>query len=121
MVGSQAMRYRYAISPMHIYEVQTRTVAVDDVWLYMNQSFTTRSDIPVKRPRVYAQATVRAIVMSLKGERIPPRVVFDELQVSKDMHDRLYRKDAKEFIDTEIAGFLEWDSRVAEEMKAKFD
>lgn len=121
MVGSQAIRYRYAISPMRMYEIHTNTAAIDDVWIYMNQSFATPAGQPSKRPRVFAQATVRAIVMSFKGERISPMRALDEMGISKDVQEKLYRKDAQDFDGSEVAGFLEWDRHIAEEMKSKFE
>mmetsp|Transcript_16081 Transcript_16081/g.21132 ORF Transcript_16081/g.21132 Transcript_16081/m.21132 type:complete len:207 (+) Transcript_16081:83-703(+) len=113
MVGSQAMRYRRAIPPFAKYQVWTVLDSVDDRWLYMTQTFTS----PVKEgetpKRVYAQATVRAILVGTNGEKVSPEDIFAELDTPADVAGRMKKPNDVPAYD----GFLSWDAAVDVDMK----
>ncbi len=113
IVGSQAFRYRYAIPPFAQYQVKTTVDAVDDRWMYMTQSFVSTKPGKNGKHRVFAQGTIRAIIMGFDGSRIPPERVFSELGLTSE--EIAHFKDTNDL--EKLRGFLDWDAGVDREMK----
>lgn len=60
VVAGQTITYRKSLQPWQRFELRTRTVGVDDGWVYMEQNFCVGST-------VYAQAFVRARFLKRSG------------------------------------------------------
>jgi len=116
MIGSQAIRYRYAIPPFAKYQITTKVDAVDEHWMYMSQYFSTPTENEEDTPqKVYAHVSVRAIVISLKdGARVSPHKTMQEMGLDEEVYTNLAKPEAVNSFNT----LLEWDDVVAETMKS---
>ncbi|CAH0478068.1 unnamed protein product [Peronospora belbahrii] len=106
LVGSQAIRYRHAISPFQAYEIKTQVVYWDNDWLYILHQFQDAAT-----GKQFAEGLVRGVVMKEK-RRVPAHELFAEVNPSSD--DII---EAPTEMPDIVKAFLDWDQACAINMK----
>ncbi|CAH0514639.1 unnamed protein product [Peronospora belbahrii] len=106
LVGSQAIRYRHAISPFQAYEIKTQVVYWDNDWLYILHQFQDAAT-----GKQFAEGLVRGVVMKEK-RRVPAHELFAEVNPSSD--DVI---EAPTEMPDIVKAFLDWDQACAINMK----
>jgi len=112
MVGSQHFLYRAPVPPFAPYEIHTVVDAIDDKWLYMRHTFLrpAKGDKPAK---VYAEGTVKAIIVKRGGGKISPKEVIESLGVPPSVLSEIAQREAVDRCETFAAldEYLHQDAR----------
>lgn len=107
-----------SLTPLFRVQIWTVIDAVDDKWLYMTQTFTSPTKSAEDTPKkVYAQATVRALIAPTDGSKTSPTQLLDMLGVTAEETANIKRPDDMH----QLKGFLDWDEGVDVAMKAITD
>uniref|UniRef100_A0A7S4KIZ7 Thioesterase domain-containing protein n=1 Tax=Paramoeba aestuarina TaxID=180227 RepID=A0A7S4KIZ7_9EUKA len=105
LVAGQAIRYRQSLLPFQRYVIESKVVAADDRFLFVEQIMKK-----VKSPTVFASVTVRATIRSKNGV-VAPFQLLDELGLVQEGQTK------EDFFVTPeehpaCAAFVGWDNQI---------